>query len=69
MEHDEGKTGEVTAEHMMDIQAQLSQVQKSLKTVEENLNKPAAHQHGFWIERLMYWLIVIGLIVAVIMVG
>ena len=69
MEHGEGRSGELSTEHMMDIQSQLSQIQKSLKTVEDTLKRPAAHQQGFWIERLMYWLIVIGLIVAVIMVG
>ncbi len=52
--------------HMMEMQAQLSQIQRSLKVVEETLKKPAGRQRAFWVERIMYWLIVIGLIVAVI---
>jgi len=52
--------------YMMEVQAQLSQIQRSLKAVEDAVKKPAGWQRAFWVERIMYWLIAIGLIVAVI---
>jgi hypothetical protein len=52
--------------YVMEIQAQLSQIQRSLKVIEDTVKKPGGRQRAFWVERIMYWLIVIGLIVAVI---
>jgi hypothetical protein len=60
---------EKSSAYTPDIQAQLSQIQKALKGIEEKLKRPAAGQSGLWIERLMYWVIVIALIIAVIKVA
>jgi Flp pilus assembly protein TadB len=60
---------EKSSERILEIQAQVSQIQKSLKGIEEKLKKPAAGQSGLWVERLMYWLIVVALIIAVIKVA
>ena len=69
MENSEEKHKELSGEYVQNIQAQLTQIQKALKSIEDMLKKPAAGQRGLWIERLMYWLIVVGLIIAVIQVA
>ena len=68
MEHNIEKSRGTTSGDIVDIQSQINQLQKSLRDVEESLKKSSGNR-GFWVERFMYWAIVIGLIIAVIMVG
>jgi len=49
--------------------AQLATRVKALESRIQALEKRAGSQRGLWAERLMYWAIVIGLIIAVIMVN
>jgi hypothetical protein len=66
MEASDESARESAGGYGMEVQAQLSQIQRSLKAVEDAVKKPASRQRAFWVERIMYWLIVIGLIVAII---
>ena len=69
MEQSEERLKDTIGDYMTDIRAQLSQTQKSLNVIEEKLEQQVRRQRCFWIERLMYCIIVIGLIVAVIIVA
>lgn len=49
--------------------AQLAARVKSLEARIQSLERRMGSQRGLWAERAMYWLIVVGLIIAIIMLN